>query len=249
MRAALSHRFGSGFVAFTLAAGAAACATNAGAEGTGPEMPAAEASMASRGPAVDAASLDRHRPSDLRFFDALRMDGALLTRPPADVRAAAQQSTVVVLARMRDITPVRVVGGLQMGGIDLEVLETLSGNQRPELVGKVIVEFPLGDPSRADESVAALRAALPVGEGIWFLRWQGDKAPVTKPEVTVNTDPSDPRFYGLIHMYAMFMQGSGKVVNPLGEHLEGARPLPGLQSDGERFAKLSELAAHIRALR
>jgi hypothetical protein len=47
----------------------------------------------------------------------------------------------------------------------------------------------------------------------------------------------------------MFVQGPGKVINPLGEHKNGeSGALPGIQSDGEKFTKLSELAKVVGAV-
>jgi hypothetical protein len=127
-----------------------------------------------------------------------------------------------MVARIRDIAPERVIGDLQTAGIQLEVVDVLHGQLRPELAGKAIVEFPIGDPGDASQQITSLRAALPMGDAVWFLRWQGAKNRITKPGVSVNSDPADPSLYGLLH--------------------------PGLQADGESFTKLSQLADHIRAV-
>jgi len=192
--------------------------------------------------AVAPADLDRHHPADMGFYDALRVDGALLAPPPADVAAAVEDSTLVVVATIADVSPARVIGDLQTVGIRLDVVEVLHGEVRPEPGGPVVVEYPVGSPATVDSRVAALRGWLPEGATIWFLRWQGVRRP------PVSTDPADPRFHSMIHMHAMFAQGQDKVVNPLGEHDTGFRSLPGLQADGERFARLTELAARIRAV-
>jgi hypothetical protein len=126
----------------------------------------------------------------MAFYESLRLEGALLAPPPADVPAATEASTAVVVAQIKDVATERVIGDLQTTGIHLRVVEVLSGELRPELGGKVIVEHPLGDPKVAEQQVNALRATLPKGEAVWFLRWQGDKAPVTKPGVFVNSDPA-----------------------------------------------------------
>jgi hypothetical protein len=241
MRTPLPKMIGSTLCVLIFAAGATACAdggaSNAESGGATVERHTA--------PAVD---VDAFNPADAPFYETLRFDGALLKAPPRDVRAAAQQATAVVVAGVADVSLARVIGDLQTVGIRLDVTEILHGQLRPDLAGEVVVEHPLGEPARAQQDITTLRTALPVGQAVWFLRWQGEKSPVTKPGVVVGSDPADPRLYGLLHMHALFVQGPKGVLNPLSEHDEGSRPLPGLQADGERFARLSQLTEHIRGL-
>ncbi|MFG1778912.1 hypothetical protein ACGFIG_21110 [Micromonospora sp. NPDC049048] len=193
-------------------------------------------------------SVDRYHPGDEKFYDSLRLDGAMLVAPPADVRAATGNADAVVVATITDVKLLRVMSDLQTVGLSLGVSETINGSLQPELMGKIVVEFPLGEPQSAAKQLAELQSSLPQGSAVWFLEWQGNKRPVTKPEVTENTDPADPALYAPLHMHAMFAQGDAAVVKPLGEHGENDKPLPGVQADGERFDKLSSLIGHIRAI-
>ncbi len=207
-------------------------------------------------PAVDAGAnriaatdLDRHYPEDSKFYGpmAASMEGVLLGRPPADVPAATKESTVVVAARVDQLSAQRIIGDVQTIGVQLTDIEVLSGKLEPSLNGAVTVELTLGEPVNVEKQVDAFRAALPKGYGIWFLRWQGAKKPVTKKEANPAEDPADSSLYGVVHRQAMFIQGADHVVNPITEHSLEGRSLPGLQRNAEAFPKLSDLANKVRA--
>ena len=109
------------------------------------------------------------------------------------------------------------------------------------------MELFLGEPVNVADQVDSFRAALPKGYGIWFLRWQGDKQPITKPGADPAEDPADPTLYGVVHRHAMFTQGPNSVTNAIAEHDNDGRALPGLQADAEQLSRLSDLADKIRA--
>ncbi|MEV6597881.1 hypothetical protein AB0M36_13535 [Actinoplanes sp. NPDC051346] len=198
---------------------------------------------------VSAAELDKNFADDAKFYApmAARMEGALMARPPADVSAATQDATVVVAARIGDIKAQRVIGDIQTLAISLTDVDVLSGELEPSLGQQVNVELALGDPADVGKNVNSFRAVLPKGYGIWFLRWQGDKKPVTKKGASPSEDPADSSLYALVHRQSMFTQGRNGAVNPIAEHDHDGGSLPGLQADGERFSKLSEIADKVRA--
>jgi len=199
---------------------------------------------------VPVDDLDSFHAADAKFYGPMQgsMRGALLARPPATVKAATAESTVVVAARVSDVSLQRVIGDVQTMGVTLTDVEVVHGKLEPSLNGKVVVELFLGDPGYATKQIESFRTTLPQGYGIWFLRWQGDKKPVTKPGADPADDPADPALYAVVHRHAMFTQGQTGVTNAIAEHDEGGRPMPGLQSDVEKLSKLSQLADQVRAL-
>lgn len=198
---------------------------------------------------VSADDLNAYHPQDAKFYRPMQMKmaGALLVRPPGTVKAATEKATVVVAARVGDIVAQRVISNAQTVGVLLTDVEVLHGQLEPSLAGKVKVELFLGAPANVAEQIDSFRAALPKGYSIWFLRWQGDKQPITKPGADPAEDPADPTLYSVVHRHAMFTQGPDSVINAIAEHGSDGRALPGLQAEVEKLSKLSELADQVRA--
>ena len=96
-----------------------------------------------------------------------------------------------------------------------------------------------GDGS-AQEQVTALRASLPRGQSVWFLRWQGNVGPPTKPNAPTFQVPSEPDLYALTHAYGVLVQGATHVVAPLAE-ADVARV--GFLGEAELHATVSEALA------
>jgi hypothetical protein len=200
-------------------------------------------------PATPVADLNAYHPKDAMFYDPMREKtaGALLVAPSETVKAAADKATVVVSAKVGDVAAQRVIGDVQTMRVVLTDVDVLHGKLEPSLGGKVPVELFLGEPVRVDSQIKALRSALPQGHSIWFLRWQGDKAPITKPDANPAEDPADAGLYAVIHRHAVFAQGPKGVITAIAERDPEGRAMPGLQADGEKYTKLSDLAAPIRA--
>ena len=199
---------------------------------------------------ISSDDLNAYYPEDAKFYRPMqmRMGGALLVRPPGNVKAATDKATVVVAARVGDIVAQRVISNAQTIGVLLTDVEVLHGKLEPSLAGKVKVELFLGAVANVAEQIDSFQAALPKGYSIWFLRWQGDKQPITKPGADPAEDPADPTLYGVVHRHAMFTQGPDTVLNPIAEHDHDGKPLPGLQAEVEKLSKLSDLADQVRAI-
>ncbi|TDC62996.1 hypothetical protein E1200_23790 [Actinomadura sp. GC306] len=198
-----------------------------------------------------AAGLDTHHPGNVAFFKQFRMPNALLVKPPENLAAGADTATAVIVAEVADVRRTRVVGPpearVPMTGIVLRPVETLHGKLRPELKD-VIVEFTGEATVDSPESIAEMRASLPQGKAVWFLRWQGTPPPTSKPGARPIPRESK-KFYGVVSLDGgMFVQGAENVVSPIAaESGETAGP-PTMRKAGERFDKLSELAKKVRTL-
>ncbi|MBB4773915.1 hypothetical protein [Actinomadura livida] len=197
------------------------------------------------------AGLDTHHPENAAFFERFRMPNALLVGPPENLAAGADAATAVIVAEVADVRRTRVVGPpearVPMTGVVLRPVETLHGKLRPELKD-VVVEFPGEATVDSPDSIAALRASLPQGKAVWFLRWQGTPPPTSKPGA--GPIPQESRkFYGVVSLDGgMFVQGPENVVSPIAADSGETAGPPTMRKAGERFDKLSELAKRVRAL-
>lgn len=196
-----------------------------------------------------AADLNTYHAQDSTFYDAMRgkTAGVLLVAPPVSVKAATEAATVVVSAKVGDVAAQRVIGDVQTMRVVLADVDVLHGKLEPSLGDQVPVELFLGEPANVDGQIKAFQSALPKGYSVWFLRWQGDKAAVTKPEANPADDPADPSLYAVIHRHAVFAQGPKGVINAIAERDPEGRAMPGLQAEGEKLTKLSGLADQVRA--
>jgi hypothetical protein len=163
---------------------------------------------------VDAAELDAHDPADARFFGALQLEGASIVRPPS-LAVLEGRSTVAVLATVVDVRPSRVLHGTGVLAVVLRPQQVISG--RLQAAGDIRVETLSLGPRSPGSQAAGLRAALPRGTFLWFLRWQGAPLPATKPGAPAIQGSSDPHLYALSHPYAVVGQGSRGVVALLAE--------------------------------
>lgn len=200
---------------------------------------------------VAADELDVHRPGDISFFKRLQMPGALLARPPQDLMAGTKAATAVIIAEVTDVRPTRVVGppgsDLPLIGVVLRPLETLHGRLQPELKD-VIVEYPAPPAVDSPDPASALRASMPQGKSVWFLRWNGAPQPGVKPKPGARPIPQEAKaFYSTVSLDGgMFTQGSRSVVCPTAEESGHQEGVPTMRTHGERIKKLSELAQKIR---
>ncbi|HWS31843.1 MAG TPA: hypothetical protein VN408_03765 [Actinoplanes sp.] len=175
------------------------------------------------------------------FFDPLRPGPAMdLKAPPATLKDAYTQTTVVVEA---DVTGVRVgreIGDMSSVIVTLAPVRVLRGALRPAL--PVEVEFgPVFEPDDVARVATTMDAARP-GRGVWLLRWQGEPAPHRKPGVTATDPTADLRLYRTVHLQCgVFVQGPEHVEAPSARD-DGERAGPRIEA--ERFATLAELADH-----
>jgi hypothetical protein len=195
---------------------------------------------------VARSTIDRYDPRDLTFYRQFRWGDAIeLARPPKDLRAAVQKSTAVVLAQIVDVRGTRNVGEppIEMSAFVLRPVDVISGRLRPELAGVVEVEF-YGLPTDP-AGLAAMRASLPEGLAVWFLRWQGEPAPNPKPGAPPASAAADLTRYTTVHPAMVFTAGSDGVNSAffLNQPSYTAGDAPG---EALRFARLSELVADLR---
>ena len=82
--------------------------------------------------------LNAYHPEDMKFYGPMqkRMEGTLLVRPPANVKAATEKASVVVAARVGDIAAQRVIGDVQTVGLLLTGVEVLHGKLELSLAGR-----------------------------------------------------------------------------------------------------------------
>ena len=210
-------------------------------------------------PAVSAqaSAVSSYAPAsarDLRFYSPLCPCGPAieLTRQPVSLAAAYEEATATVLAQVVDVRPGRSIADLQFIVVELQTTEVLQGALRPELRGKVLVEFPAAVlPDSTAPMVEQMLADIPKGQAVWLLRWEGELAPHRKPGVGM--DPTaDPTLYVTVHPNAgVFVQGPNRVISATAQSLQGAPPetVTGAQAEAEKFAALADLAAHARKSR
>lgn len=187
---------------------------------------------------------------DLSFYAALRPSGnVLLKRQPESLRAAYDEATATVLAEVADVRPGRTINDLQFIVVELDTKEVLQGVLRPELGGKVLLEFPAAFlPDSTGPVIEEMRAAIPVDGAIWLIRWQGEPPIAPKPGVSKD-NTVDPTMYATVHPNSgVFVQGANGVIAATAQTTDGGRTITatGAQAEGERFASLVDLAAHAR---
>jgi hypothetical protein len=183
--------------------------------------------------------------TDLSFFEPLRPpESALLKRQPPSLRNAYQEATATVLAQVADVRPGRLLHDLQWIDVELDVVDVLEGALQPEL-GIVVVEFPGAFlPDSDDRAVEKMRSDLPKGASVWLLRWEGAPPPAPKPGAPKSTS-IDPTRYVIVHPNCgVFVETPAGVVAATAQN-DGLLS-EGAQAEGERFARLSDLASHAR---
>lgn len=193
-------------------------------------------------------TLDQHSDKDLSFFGPIRPgEGVVLVREPASLDAALEHATATVMATVSGVEAGRTIHDLQFIEVELTVTEVLHGALRPELKGVVRVEFVgafLPEPVAA--KVDKMRAALAPDPAVWLLRWQGEPSPNRKPGVPAEDPTADKTLYRVVHPNSgVFAQGEKGVVVATSHTEEESSPR-GAQLEGEKFRKLSDLAARVR---
>jgi hypothetical protein len=201
---------------------------------------------AASSPPVAPSAIDWYDPRDLEFYRQFRWGDAIeLARPPKDFRTAVELSTAVVLAHIVDVRYTRRIGEppIEMSAFVLRPVEVISGRLRPELGGVVEVEF-FGLPTDP-AGLAAMRARLPMGPAVWFLRWQGEPAPSRKPGAPLVDPAAELTRYSTVHPTMVFVPGPDGVNSAffLNQPSYTGRGAP---REALRFSRLSELVADLR---
>jgi hypothetical protein len=183
--------------------------------------------------------------ADLSFFEPLRpSESAILKRQPPSLKDAYREATATVLAQVADVRPGRLLKDLQWIDVELDVVEVLEGALQPEL-DRVVVEFPGAFlPDSNDPMVEKMRSHLPKGASVWLLRWEAAPPPASKPGAPRSTS-IDPTRYVIVHPNCgVFVQTPAGAVAATAQN--DGLPSEGAQAEGERFARLSDLASHAR---
>jgi hypothetical protein len=234
-----------------LAAAGAAVTVIALAAGTvvavgGSPLPRTDAATPASSQPVPPADIDRYYPRDLEFYRRFRWDAVSFARTPKDLRAAVEESTAVILARIIDVRPTRRIGDPEIGmaAFVLQPVEVIAGRLRPELAGVVEVEF-FGLPEDP-AGLAELRGSLPNGLALWFLRWQGEPPPNPKPDAPSPDPVADLTRYTTAHPAMVFAPGPDGLVSAffLNDPTFTADRAPG---EALGFGRLSELVAALRS--
>lgn len=188
--------------------------------------------------AAAASDLDTYLAGDAGFYERLRLQGALIVRPPNSLRDLRSLSSVVVAARVVDV---RAGGSAADPVPELEIIlqptKVLYGQLHADRSTIRVSTLGLG-PSSAQAQAQSLSAALPGGESVWFLRWQGDlfRKP-TKPNAPTGTIRTDPDLYAFTHPYGLLVQGPSAVATPL---VEPDLPPGGFVAQTQSLAKVSQ---------
>jgi hypothetical protein len=232
-----------------LAVAAVGCGTSGGQSPTG--VAATHVATPSA-----AADLDRYRPGDVKFFNALQVPGALMAPAPPSIAEGVRWASVVVLADIEDVRYTRTIGSgaeaQQMLGLVLRPSEVLQGKLEPSLK-EVVVEFMTFPEQSTGDPLKELRASLPQGKAVYFLRWKGQLPPWAKPKPGApSIRPEAKSFYDLIHLDGgILMQGQDTVVAPTvedhGRGKAGGRST--LRKEAEKFQRMSDFVAEVRKQR
>jgi hypothetical protein len=193
----------------------------------------------------DATGLDVYRAADSQFYLRLVPEGAVLTRPPANLNEAVKEASAVVVAEIADIKLTRIVADTQMVGLVLRSPEVLQGSLKHG-TGDVVIEFLFGRPDEASQALSGMKSSLPAGKAVWFLRWQGEPPKVQKTDRPKST-VGNPDLYNVLHLHAVFLQGQNGVVSAFREPDEPA-PTEGVAASVSKHAKLSDLVRDVREI-
>jgi hypothetical protein len=191
---------------------------------------------------------------DFSFYSPLRPGGAAveLARQPASLAAAYDEATATILAQVTDVRPGRTIKDLQFIVVELQTTEVLQGALRPELGGKVLVQFPAAFlPASTAPMVKQMLADIPKGQAVWLLRWEGEPPRAIKPGAGKD-EAVDPTMYVTVHPNAgVFVQGPNRVISATTQSSEGGTPntATGAQAEAEKLASLADLSAHARKSR
>jgi hypothetical protein len=165
---------------------------------------------------VDAARLDAYHGPDISFFKQVGYgESALETEHYDTVREATQHASVVIIAEVIDVRPGSTTQEIpddmvRRIAIDIHPVEVIKGELEDNTPSTVTLELMVG--SSVDESIAYLKAHLPEGLSVWFLRHRSAYSEQMKGKA-LETSPE--RAFRLISSQGLFVQGRKAVTNPL----------------------------------
>ena len=170
-----------------------------------------------------------------------------LLQPPESLRKAVKQSTVVLVAEIEDILPAytkaedaaagHTFPGLNYAYLRLKPTSILAGQLQP---GLSTVDVALCCPDA--DKLASLKAALPSGQAIYFLRFA---ATAVAEESGHAPTVEDLHSYTLTHFATVFVQDSDHVRAPM---LPDLPERSNAKTEGQGFKKLSDVAQRSREM-
>jgi hypothetical protein len=98
-----------------------------------------------------------------------------------------------------------------------------------------VATIGLGEGTGAEQATS-LRSALPQGQSLWFLRWQGELNRPTKPNAPTVAARTDPDLHTLTHAFGVLVQGASHVEAPL---TESDAPREGFVGEAEGISKVT----------
>jgi hypothetical protein len=165
---------------------------------------------------VDAARLDVYHGSDISFFKPVGFGESALEAEHYDtVREATQHASAVIIAAVIDVRPGSTTDEtpddmVRRIAIDIHAVEVIKGELEDNTPSTVTLELVAG--SSVDESIAYMKAHLPEGLSVWFLRHRSAYSEQMKGK-SLETTPE--RAFRLISSQGLFVQGRNAVTNPL----------------------------------
>ncbi len=252
---------GAGGVAAVAAVGVGVGVSQRSATPSAAPPPGAAAAAAPAADALpEARALDAYHAGDAAFFGRFKLEGAIELERYATVEAMASAASVVTVGRVQDVVHTRTITGegsdrVTMVGLVIEP-QVVKGSVKSASRERLVVEF-LGGDSSAAASVARLKAELPQGYAVWFLRSKAEEVAAYRAEMKrlgrkiTAADAArltqDARYYRLVSSQGLYLQGSKEVENPVVDtHDPGNKAL---LKRTDRIDRLSQLVNTVRKTR
>ncbi|MGH3486744.1 MAG: hypothetical protein ACRDP8_02320 [Actinopolymorphaceae bacterium] len=195
---------------------------------------------------ADPARLDMFDRNNVSFFEPAGYgESALEPEHYETVKDAAQHASAVVIAEVADVrqgettigeTPNDIVSRV---AIDIRIVEVIKGELEDDSPDTLTLQR-LASGDSVEESIAYMKAHLPEGMSVWFLRNHSDYYEQMKGE-PLQTTPEHA--YRLLSSQGLFVQGQNSVANPL----VGADQGMADQARGN-YTKLSDLVDFVRSV-
>jgi hypothetical protein len=159
------------------------------------------------------------------------------------VQDATRHASAVVIAEVTDVRPGSTAVGetaddvVNRIAIDIRPVEVIKGKLADDSPDTLTLERPAsGD---VEEAVTYMKAHLPEGLSVWFLRNRTDYSEQMKGEPLKT---SLARAYRLVSSQGLYVQGASGVANPLvgTDH--------GMADQARNYTKLSALVDDIRSV-
>lgn len=200
---------------------------------------------------VTAAALDTYRPGDVAFFDHIQVGGPAAEEVEfyESLSAGSVAASAVIAAEVVDVRETRVITGeiatdqVPMYGVALRPVEVLAGSLRGEYSEELTVEF-VGDQANLAQKIDDMKATMPQGQSVWFLRYKGEGVnPVDRP-LSANeqeTLEGDEQYYRLTSSQGLFIQGKEHVIDPV-----AAADPESMAAEAESYDTMSQLVRSLR---